>query len=113
VWQPEGPLYGDKAGADGEVCRYATNERRATLELHLMQSSDQNAKLSAMVAAGLLLNNGSDVGPLNIKDNNGVTDILAGSAWVEGFPEWKASKEVQEIVWKIRMVWDVCLIGGN
>jgi hypothetical protein len=110
----EGPLYGDKSGADGEVCRFATNERRFTCKLHLMQNSAQNAVLSAFVIAGLLANDGSDVGAFMLKDNNGASVIAAGKCWVQGYPDGSSwGKEPKERVWPLRGVWDAVVVGGN
>ena len=114
AFKPEGPAYGDKAGADGEVTRFATNERRFTLTITLMQSSDKNALLSGLVNLGLLSSNGSDVASILLKDNNGTTAIAAGKAWLTGFPELTLGKEVKPVQWTVRGVWELPLvIGGN
>jgi hypothetical protein len=113
TFTPEGPAYGDKKGADGEVTRYATNEKRFTLKIKLMQSSDGNAKLSALLTLGLLAANGSDVVALYFKDNQGTTLVAAGKCWLTGFPEMVFGGEVKEREWEGRGVSDVMFCGGN
>ncbi len=110
---PKGPAYGSKTGADGEVCRFATNERGFNLKVKLMQSSDKNGLLSTLFMTGLMANNGSDVAALLLKDNNGSTVIASAKAWLTQPPEIVIGKEVQEREWDIEGVWDAVIVGGN
>jgi len=113
VIEPEGELWGDVKGADGEVCRYATNEKRFTLTVKLLQSSEKNAVLSALVLAGQLAGNGSDVGSVLLKDQNGTSTLAAGTCWIAGLPTQEFGVETGEREWKIRGVWDLVVVGGN
>ena len=106
-------MYDDAVGADGEVIRWATNDRRFTLKVSLMQSSDKNALLSALVALGALSSNGDDVAALLLKDNNGSTVIASGKTWLKGLPGVDFGKSAKEREWTFRGVWDAIVVGGN
>lgn len=109
----ESDNFGDKTGADGETVRWSINDARVTVTFTLMQTSDENAKLSALANLDLALPGGAGVGPYSLKDNNGTTVILLSAAWVAKPPDIEFGKEVKERKWKIRGVLAARLDGGN
>lgn len=68
----------DQIGADGRVVRYRSHDRRATITFSLVATSPSNKVLSAMFNADLNTPNGMGVGPLLIRDKEGVT-VFAGT----------------------------------
>ena len=113
---PEGPAFTDEMGADGTVCRYATNECRARANVTLKGFSKENAKLSALHGADKGEENGLGVVPFLFIDNNGSTKVSTDKAWVEGMPSASFGSARGDTVWPIRLVLSSPLnwiIGGN
>lgn len=113
---PEGPAYADDIGADGSVCRYATNERRATANVILKGHSDEHAKLSALHAADVSATSGLGVAPFLFKDNLGSTIVATDKAWIMGMPAKTFAAAPGDVTWAIRLVLSSPLnwvIGGN
>lgn len=113
---PEGPAYSDGIGADGTVCRYATNERRATANVTLKGFSKEHAALSALHAADVASTNGVGVGPFLFKDGNGASIVATDEAWILGMPAKTFGTEVSDVTWAVRLVLKSPLnwiIGGN
>lgn len=113
---PEGPAFSDDIGADGSVCRSATNERRATANVVLKGHSVEHAKLSALHAADVQEINGLGVVPFLFKDRNGSTIVSATQAWLMGMPAKTFGATPGDVTWAIRLVLSSPLnwvIGGN
>jgi hypothetical protein len=113
---PEGPAYVDDIGADGSVCRSATNERRATANVTLKGHSTEHAKLSALHAADVSKTNGLGVAPFMFKDGNGSTLVSTDKAWLMGMPAKTFAQQPGDVTWAIRLVLSSPLnwiIGGN
>lgn len=113
---PEGPAYADDIGADGSVCRYATNERRATANVTLKGHSAEHAKMTALHAADVSATNGLGVGPFLFKDRNGASIVSTDKAWILGMPAKTFGQSPGDVVWAIRLVLSSPLnwvIGGN
>lgn len=90
----------DEAGADGEVVRYATNDKRGEIEITLQQTSSFNLTLSTLAKADELT--GAGTIPVIVKDSRGNDLHVAPTAWIVQIPEAKYSKGVQVRVWRIR-----------
>lgn len=101
---PEGPAFSDDIGADGSVCRYATNERRATAKVTLKGHSDEHEKLTALHAADVSATNGLGVAPFLFKDRNGATNIATDKAWIMGMPAATYGQKREDVTWEIRLV---------
>lgn len=113
---PEGPAYTDDIGADGSVCRSATNERRATANVTLKGHSAEHAKMSALHAADVSATNGVGVAPFLFKDRNGSSLVSTDKAWILGMPAKTFAQQPGDVVWAIRLVLSSPLnwvIGGN
>jgi len=113
---PEGPAFADDIGADGSVCRYATNERRATANVVLKGHSAEHAKLSALHAADVSATNGLGVAPFLFKDGNGSSLVATDKAWLLGMPAKTFAASPGDVTWAIRLVLTSPLnwvVGGN
>lgn len=113
---PEGPAFLDDIGADGSVCRYATNERRATANITLKGHSKEHALLSALHAADVSATNGQGVVNFIFEDGNGSSIVSTDKAWLMGMPAKTFAASPGDVVWAVRLVLSSPLnwiIGGN
>lgn len=113
---PEGPAFADDIGADGSVCRYATNECRATANITLKGHSDAHEKLSALHAADKAATNGLGVVNFLFIDGNGASKVATDKAWILGMPAKTFGQSPGDVTWAIRLVLSSPLswiIGGN
>ena len=92
--------WGDESGADGEVVRFATNDKRGQIEITLQQTSSANLQLSTLFKADEL--SGAGTIPVIVKDNRGKDLHVAPTAWITKIPEAAYSKGVQVRTWIIR-----------
>lgn len=88
-------------GTDGQVTRNKTNDRRATVTMKLMQSSDSNALLSILSNLDVSIANGSAAGPLAIQDTNGTALYAASFCWVAKPPDVDFDREAKSREWTI------------
>lgn len=113
-FSPDGPSFETKRGCGGDVTRYATNNKMAHVEIHVMSTSAMNDRLTAIHAADLLTPNGAAVGPYVLKDKHGRTAIAAEHAWIVGWPDGvDLGKEPGTVVWKLDLALAVPFIGGH
>lgn len=105
--------FDDVVGTDGDVTRSKTNDRRATVTLTLMQSSEANALLSALNNLDRKQSNGAGVGPLLIKDNQGTSLYAAEKSWIAKPPTAGFDKKAGPREWKIRVADLERFDGGN
>lgn len=102
--EPASDDWGDKAGADGEVARYRTNDRRATVKFKCLQTASGNAELMALRNADVAAPNGAGVGALEVRDlSSGELLASATYAWVQKIPTISRGREVAEYEWTIRV----------
>jgi Bacteriophage KPP10, Structural protein ORF10 len=95
--------YQDQIGADGRVVRYRSHDRRATITFSLVATSPSNKVLSAMFNADLNTPNGMGVGPLLIRDKEGVTVFAGTEAWIQKLPKSTIGQRLSNREWKIRV----------
>ncbi len=107
------PAFVTKVGADGSVTRSATNDNRAKITLTLMQSSIENALLSALHNIDKNAGNGAGVGPLLIKDNQGTSLYAGEKSWITGHPKVVFSKSGEARAWEIECANLESFTGGN
>lgn len=113
-YKPMGPLFTSKRGCDGEVTRNATNENRCMIEIHIMSTSDMNDRLSALISADLIAENGAGAGPYLSKDKNGRTIVAAERAWIVGWPEeFPQGSEAAPVMWTIECAQAKMFFGGR
>ena len=77
----ENPQVDDLAGAQGDVARVITNDKRGSITVTLLPTSPSNLILSDLVNADGV-NGGNSVFPLIIKDNRGDDSLSAEDAWI-------------------------------
>lgn len=102
----------DVAGTDGEVTRSKTNDKRATITVTLMQTSEGNSKLTAINNLDRKASNGAGVGPFLIKDKSGLA-LYMGTAWVAGPPTVVFDREATAREWKLRAILSERFDGGS
>lgn len=110
------PFYTLVKGVDGHVTRCATNDRVYHVEVMLLGSSQENAKLSALAAIDTSTAGGSGVGGFLLKDLNGVTIMASGKCWIEKPPDPEWGKTPSEsVTWLFAVVADPnkMILGGN
>ena len=105
--------YSSKVGADGEVTRVRSLDRRATAKITLMQTSLGNNLLSQMLNAGLLDPNGNDIGTFQVRDRSGTALAHGDKAWVEAFPTFKRGAEAGTVEWTLEIAQLDMQIEGN
>jgi len=103
----------DKAGTDGEVTRSKTNDRRTTITILLMQSSDGNAKLSSLNNLDRLAGNGAGVAPILVRDRQGTSIFAAAEAWISKPPDVSYDREPTAREWTLRAASPERFDGGN
>jgi hypothetical protein len=109
----DAPRFEDVVGVDGEVTRVQQYDQRALVTLSLMQSSDANDLMSALLIRDQNTPNGGGVGAFLLKDLQGTTLVRSPTAWVKGFPETEFAKKVTSRNWEIRLANAVPFVGGN
>ena len=72
--------WADAAGADGEVVRIKSNDRRGTITLTLIQSSSSNDIMSALAVSDEEANIGAR--PIFVKDGTGSTILMSAYGWI-------------------------------
>lgn len=112
--EPAADDFGDKAGADGEVARYKTNDRRSTVKLKVMQTADGNAELMALRNSDVNNPNGAGVGVLEVRDLSSGELVASGThAWIQKLPTISRAREVAEYEWTIRVAHTEFGIAGS
>lgn len=92
--------WSSKAGVDGEVTRYKSNDRRVTITLKTMHTSLTNDYLQGVFDADTGAPNGSGVGVFQVRDNNsGVLLMHAERCWIAKEPDMGRGAEVSEYEW--------------
>lgn len=109
----EADAFTDDVGADGEVVRSKTNDRRATVTVILQRTSDSNDFLSALANLDKNSPNGAGVGALLIRDRNGRALYTASKAWIRKAPDVEFGTEAGNVEWTIRCANLVRFDGGN
>ena len=101
----------DEIGADGEVVRILSNDRRGDIRISLLNTSAANLILSVLANADELT--GGSVFPVLIKDNRG-NDLHAGAeCWIQKQPEVIYNKTSAPRVWIIRCADLRMVVGGH
>src|SRR5262245_42783662 len=103
----------DVCGTDGEVAVSKTNDRRATITVILLQTSDANDVLSALSNLARNSPGLAGAGPLYIRDRNGRTVYQAASCWIAKPPDAAFDRSATSREWKVRVDRLVRVDGGN
>ncbi len=107
------PAFSTKVGADGEVARSRSNDRRAKIEVTLLQTSDSNSLLSALHQLDLNAPNGAGVAGLLIKDMSGTSLHTAPECWVTKAPDVEYGAEITERTWELEAASLINFVGNN
>lgn len=107
------PDFEEKEGCDGEVTRYSTGSRLCRVTFTLMQSSVGNATLSTLNQLDRSTPNGAGVGPLLIKNDNGIFVFIGKNAYIKGPPPTvELNAEPTEREWILSAVENVRFDGA-
>lgn len=99
-------------GTDGEVTRYQTNNRHTKITVMLMQSSQGNAKLSAINNLDVASGNGAGIGPMNIRDTLGTSLYTAAHCWIAKAPDVQFDRAAGPREWQLECS-DLIRFDGN
>lgn len=93
-------IWGDESGADGDVVRFGTNDKRGEFEFTLQQTSASNLHLSALAKTDELT--GAGTIPTIVNDARGNDLHVAPTSWIKQIPEAVYNKGVSVRTWVIR-----------
>ena len=102
--------YSSVAGADGEVSRAKSNDKRGELTLTLLQTSLSNDVLSGIAQLDERSNSG--VVPIMVKDISGLTTFFSGSGWIRKVPDSEFGKEISNREWAFELAEMDVFVGG-
>ena len=105
--------FSDKVGADGEVARAKTNDRRATIKIKLLQTSQGNDLLSGLRTLDINGPNGAGVGAFLLRDRSGLMVAQAGKCWISKAPTVARGREIVEYEWTLRASSMNLVVAGN
>ncbi|SFB68533.1 Protein of unknown function [Cupriavidus sp. OV038] len=100
------------SGADGEVARAMSSDRRCKVTIKLLHTSASNDVLSALLLADRL-SGGSGIFPMAVADLRGRTLFTSSEAWVVKSANAEFGKEVSEREWEIHTGKGSYFVGGN
>jgi len=98
------------AGADGEVSRAKSNDKRGEMTLTLLQTSLSNDVLSALAVLDEKL--GTGVVPIIVKDMSGLTIYFSGSGWIKKPADSEFGKEISNRDWVFELAEMEAFAGG-
>lgn len=90
----------DEVGADGDVARRITNDKRGTFTVTLMQTSRSNLILTGLARADELTGNG--IFPVVVKNNRGLDLHIGASCWIQKMPDAADGAAINTRQWLIR-----------
>lgn len=99
-------------GADGEVARAMSADRRCRVTITLQQTSAGNDILSALLAADRL-GGGAGLFPIAVTDLRGRTVFSSSESWVVKNPTAEFGAEVGTREWTIETGSATYFVGGN
>ncbi len=100
----------DEVGADGEVVRIASNDRRGQITIQLLPTSASNLVLDVLRNADEVT--GGSVFPLLVQDNRGNDVHVAAEAWIQKSPDAVYNKTAAPRVWVLRAA-DLRMVHGG
>ena len=110
---PQADRVTSKSGADGEVSRSISSDKRHTITVTLQQTSPSNDVLSGMALADELSGGGFPV-PFLVQDLSGRTLFATDVAWVSRAPNITFGVESGDREWAFETGRpSVFIVGGN
>lgn len=103
----------DVAGTGGDVAVSPTNDKRSTVTLTLLQTSEQNDVLSAIRTAGRATPAGVAIGPLFVQDRLGRSLWEGAAAWIQRPPIATFDRAATSREWILRVAQMEETHGGN
>lgn len=100
----------DEVGADGDVARRITNDKRGNITITLLQTSRSNLILSGLARIDEL--SGDALFPVLIKDNRGSDLHLAPNSWVMKQPRTVYRSGIEGREWILRTNNLQMIVGG-
>jgi hypothetical protein len=101
-----------QVGIDGEATISENRDSTHIVLVHVMQTSDDNDKLSALMKVAEVSQAGS-VLPGSLQDTQGTTKLLGLDCVIAGWPKQTFAAEAGEIVWKVYFLNPQRFVGGN
>lgn len=100
----------DEVGAEGDVTRRITNDRRGTITISLLQTSPSNLILSTLARLDEI--SGDGIFAVIIKDNRGNDLHMAPNSWIQKMPRVTYRAGVEVRVWPLRTSNLQMIVGG-
>jgi Bacteriophage KPP10, Structural protein ORF10 len=100
----------DEVGAEGDVARRITNDRRGSITITLLQTSRSNLILSGLARVDEL--SGDGIFPVLVKDNRGTDLHAAPNSWVQKMPQTTYRAGIESREWVIRTSNLQMVVGG-
>lgn len=88
-------------GQKGDVVRSRTNDKTATIELTLHQTSPYNAQLSALSRLDDNTPNGAGVGTFLCRDRENGDEFVAARTWIQKDPDVTMNRKSGDRVWML------------
>jgi len=109
---PAADMVTSQSGADGEVARSLSTDRRCTITITLQQTSPANDVLSGWLATDQMT--GGTMFPVAVQDLRGRTMFAASQAWISRQPTVGFGREVGTREWQIQTgPPSVYFVGGS
>ena len=100
-----------EAGAQGDVVRTRSRDRRGTVELTLLRTAQANDYLSGLAAADEQF--GTGIRPLTMKDLNGTTVVFGAECWLKKVADVEESVDGSTRTWTFECAAIEIFVGGN
>ncbi|MDP8078335.1 phage structural protein [Phocoenobacter skyensis] len=101
-----------ESGADGEVARAMSTDKRMKVKITLQQTSDSNYFFSDVYDRDQI-SGGAVVLPISITDKRGKSLFAAAQAWIIKKPSSSFGKELNTREWEIETAKATYTVGGN
>lgn len=101
----ESPGMSDTVGVDGVVTRSRSHDRRATMTITLMASSESNDFLSGLYQQDRDGQNGEGVVAVSLVNREGSDEFRSEESWIMDDPDPTFEAEVGEREWQIKMAY--------
>jgi len=100
----------DEVGAEGDVARRMTNDKRGSITITLLQTSPANLILSGLARVDQL--SGDGIFPVLVKDNRGNDLHVAPNSWIQKMPQTSYRAGIETREWVIRTSNLQMIVGG-
>lgn len=100
-------------GSDGEVARSKSNDRRVKVTVKVLQTSDANARFSAVHKTDLNSPGGAGVGTFLMQDLQGGTIVNGEQCWITKYPDNSMDRTAKSREWELEIAVGERTEGGN